>query len=71
MMRKKKRKLRRQKDEELISVLDHIKTKADQHESYLRNSIHHSGEVECVARLERAKYLFLLREARVRQTTSQ
>lgn len=71
MVRKKKRKLRRQKDEELISILDHIKIKADQHESYLKNSIDHSGEVECIAKLERAKYLFLLREARTRKFTSQ
>ncbi|WP_280772229.1 DUF2508 family protein [Salipaludibacillus daqingensis] len=70
MMRKRKRKLRRETDEELISLLDRIKEKADQHESYLKNSIHHGGYVESVSRLERAKYLFLLREARARRTTS-
>jgi hypothetical protein len=67
--KKKKRKLRRQKDDELISLLDHIKIKSDQHVSYLKNSIHHGRDVESVARLERAKYLFLLREARVRKAT--
>jgi len=69
MLGNKKRKLRRQKDEELISLLDQIKIKSDQHESYLKNSIHHGSDLERVARLERAKYLFLLREARARQTT--
>ncbi|WP_416148090.1 YaaL family protein [Salipaludibacillus sp. HK11] len=69
MLKKKKRKLRRQSDEELITTLDHIKDKADQQESYLKNSIHYGGDVESIVRLERAKYLFLLREARARQTT--
>ncbi|PYZ91523.1 hypothetical protein CR194_19940 [Salipaludibacillus keqinensis] len=69
MFKKKKRKLRRQKDEELIGLLDRIKTKSDQQESYLKNSIHHDGYTDSMARLEKAKYLFLLREARVRKTT--
>ncbi|MCE7792802.1 YaaL family protein [Salipaludibacillus sp. CUR1] len=66
---KKKRKLRLQKDQELIHALDQIKNKAEEYETYLKNSIDSEGYVNSRARLERAKYLFLLKEARVRKTT--
>ncbi|MCR6108790.1 DUF2508 family protein [Bacillus sp. A301a_S52] len=67
--KKKKRKLRRQKDTELIQLLDSIKIKADEYESYVRSSVDIDGHIDSKARLERAKYLFLLKEARVRKTS--
>ncbi|RKL64830.1 hypothetical protein CR203_24195 [Salipaludibacillus neizhouensis] len=68
-MRSKKRKLRRLKDDELISVLRSVKDKVNEHESLLEHSVEDFGYVESRAQLERAKYFFLLREARVRKTS--
>ncbi|PRO64204.1 YaaL family protein [Alkalicoccus urumqiensis] len=68
-MAAKKRKLRRTKDDELIYYLDQIKTRLDQHEAYLENSLDAGEDIQALARTERAKYWFLLREARVRGTT--
>ncbi|QKS69617.1 YaaL family protein [Paenalkalicoccus suaedae] len=69
MARGKKRKLRREVDDELIRRLDTIKRKADQHDSYLQHSFDAREDVIGRAKLERAKYYFLLKEARVRNTT--
>ncbi|SDO60492.1 DUF2508 family protein [Alkalicoccus daliensis] len=68
-MRRKKRKMRREKDDELIYYLDQIKRKVNQHESYLNNSFDAREELQGMAKAEQAKYWFLLREARVRGTT--
>lgn len=68
-MRSKKRKLRRLKDDELISVIRSIKVKANEQESFMEHSVDDFGYVESRAQLERAKYIFLLKEARVRQTS--
>lgn len=68
-MKRKKRKLRRTKDDELIYYLDQIKQKVNQHESYLSNSFDAREELQGMAKAEQAKYWFLLREARNRGTT--
>ncbi|MFC4737744.1 YaaL family protein [Bacillus daqingensis] len=69
MMRKKKRKLRQSKDDELIYHLDRIKQRVNQHETYLQYSMDARDEMYGMAKAEQAKYWFLLREARVRHTT--
>lgn len=68
-MRRKKRKLRRLKDDELISMLKDIKRKADKQDAFLENAVDDFGYVESRAQLEKAKYIFLLKEARVRKTS--
>lgn len=68
-MFKKKGKLRREKDDELISVMDTLKHRADGHDAIMRNSVEATEEAESFSRLERAKYFFLLKEARIRKTS--
>lgn len=68
-MSRKKRKLRRSKDDELIYYLDRIKKKVNQQEAYLTNSLDVREETLGMAKAEQAKYWFLLKEARVRGTT--
>jgi hypothetical protein len=65
----KKKKLRRKADEELIACLQVIKENVDRHEKYGNNSLNMQEDVMGEAKIERAKYLFLLREARYRGTT--
>ncbi|GEL09146.1 YaaL family protein [Salisediminibacterium halotolerans] len=65
----KKGKLRREKDDELIAVMEKLKRRADEHGAIMRNSVEASEEAESYTRLERAKYYFLLKEARIRKTS--
>jgi hypothetical protein len=69
MQKSKKRKLRRKKDEELVACLEKVKKKAERQEKYIHYSFEAQEEILGEAKMERAKYLFLLREARERRTT--
>ncbi|NJP39310.1 YaaL family protein [Alkalicoccus luteus] len=68
-MRKKKRKLRQSKDDELIYHLDKIKQRVNQHDTYMQYSMDAREEMYGMVKAEQAKYWFLLREARARHTT--
>ncbi|MBU9710640.1 YaaL family protein [Evansella tamaricis] len=64
----KKGKLRKEEDNRLLSYLDILKKRVKQRESLLDKSIDHHNDVIYRAKIEKAKYIFLLKEARVRRT---
>lgn len=67
----KKGKLRRENDADIIFALDTFKRKADEQDARIRQSVNVSPEVERQSRIARAKYYFLLKEARHRGTRFQ
>ncbi|ADH97577.1 YaaL family protein [Salisediminibacterium selenitireducens] len=66
-----KGKMRREKDAELIALLDRFKRQADEQDARIHQSVNASPEIERQSKLARAKYYFLLREARHRRTRFQ
>ncbi|UCZ53284.1 YaaL family protein [Bacillus shivajii] len=68
MFFRKKGKLRKHEDHQLLILLDKIKKKSDQQHSLISGSIGYHREIEYLAKIEKAKYLFLLKEARCRKT---
>lgn len=66
MFRKKKGKIRKQENELLIQHLEKSKRFIKQKEPFLKNGIDHHQELIYETQLEKAKYLFLLKEARYR-----
>ena len=68
-MFRRKGKLRKDSDDELIYTMDKLKHRADEHDAIMKNSVQASESAESYTRLERAKYYFLLKEARTRNTS--
>lgn len=67
MLFRKKGKIRCAEDDQLLTLLDKIKVKSDQQHTLIDESIAYHGEVVYYAKMEKAKYLFLLKEARYRK----
>ncbi|MBU9721521.1 MULTISPECIES: YaaL family protein [Bacillaceae] len=68
MIFRKKKKLRNNEDNELLWHLDVMKNRVKQREELIESSFDHHVDVVYRAKLEKAKYLFLLKEARFRGT---
>ena len=64
MFRKKKGKIRKQENELLIEHLEKSKALIKQKEPFLKNGLDNHQELIYQTNLEKAKYLFLLKEAR-------
>ncbi|WP_078593280.1 YaaL family protein [Evansella clarkii] len=63
----KKNKMRKKEDESLLQCLETVKHRVNQQELLMNNSIDYHNSVDYRAKAEKAKYLFLLKEARVRK----
>ena len=64
----KKFKIRKQEDNTLLFYLETVKHRVNTQEALINNSVGHHNSVDYRAKTEKAKYLFILREARVRKT---
>ncbi|SDZ67048.1 Protein of unknown function [Evansella caseinilytica] len=67
MFFRKKGKLRQKENDLLLKYLEIVKNRVKQQEALINNSVDHHNEVLYRAKLEKAKYLFLLKEARYRK----
>ncbi|MFA9560516.1 YaaL family protein [Evansella sp. AB-rgal1] len=67
MLFRKKRKIRSQEDESLLWHLEKLKKTVNQKESLLNSSVDYHSNVLYSAKLEKVKYMFLLKEARIRK----
>lgn len=65
--RKRKRKLRKEFDEKLINQILRLKKEWDNQNHLLEKSFDPLGQVKLQAKISRAKYILLLREARKRK----
>lgn len=70
-MFQKRGKLRREKDNAIITLLDVFKRQADELDARIRQSVNVSPEVERQSKIARAKYFFILKQARHRGTRFQ
>ncbi|MBB5174932.1 YaaL family protein [Texcoconibacillus texcoconensis] len=66
-----KRSIRKREDEQLLDFIDMYKQQVDQASILLENSLDASDEWIYRKKLTEAKYLFLLKEARLRGTSVQ
>lgn len=68
MLFRRKGRIRKEEDERLLSLLDEVKNKLIYKREMVNKSVDPSPLVLHELNLIEAKYLFLLREARIRQT---
>lgn len=69
MLFSKRGKMRQEENKKLLACLDKLKQRVNQKEALIHNSVDYHGEVVYRGQLEKAKYLFLLREARIRKAS--
>ncbi|PLS02315.1 YaaL family protein [Neobacillus cucumis] len=69
MFFRRKRRLRKEYDEKLLTQLNRYKTHWQQEKLLLEKSFDPSEEVICQTKIAEAKYIFLLREAKQRNVT--
>ncbi|MDQ0257782.1 hypothetical protein J2S74_005244 [Evansella vedderi] len=69
MLFRKRGKIRNEEDKSLLWHLEKLKQRVNQKEALINNSVDYHGEVLYKGKLEKAKYLFLLKEARIRRTS--
>ncbi|WP_078429515.1 YaaL family protein [Alkalihalobacterium alkalinitrilicum] len=68
MFFKKKGRIRKEENERLLSLIDDMKQKLTKQQLLINNSVDPSPMVLNDVKVTEAKYMFLLREARIRQT---
>ncbi|OLO25201.1 hypothetical protein BTR23_25310 [Alkalihalophilus pseudofirmus] len=68
MFFKKKGRIRKEENERLLSLIDDMKQKLTKQQLLINNSVDPSPMVLSDVKVTEAKYMFLLREARIRQT---
>lgn len=61
--------MRQKENKSLLDCLDILKHRVYQKEALINNSLDYHGEVIYRGKLEKAKYLFLLKEARIRKAS--
>ncbi|MFV8830432.1 YaaL family protein [Alkalihalobacterium sp. APHAB7] len=69
MFFKKKHRIRKEENERLLTLIDEMKQKLTNHQLLVNKSLDPSPMVLNELKVTEAKYLFLLREARIRHTT--
>ncbi|BAB03756.1 YaaL family protein [Halalkalibacterium halodurans] len=69
MFFRKKGKIRKIEDERLLAFIEKQKKQLEMQQQMVENSVDPSEEVLYRLKLTKAKYLFLLKEARVRNTS--
>ena len=67
MLFRKKGRIREKENEHLISLLEKVKGELETQKSFLLKSVEPPQAIYLQMKLTEAKYLFLLREARIRQ----
>ncbi|MDG5790107.1 YaaL family protein [Evansella sp. AB-P1] len=68
MIFRKKGKIRKREDDSLLWYLQKMKSKVNHQEALINNSVDYHSNVMYNAKLEKMKYMFLLKEARIRKT---
>ncbi|MDE5416317.1 YaaL family protein [Alkalihalobacterium chitinilyticum] len=69
MFFKKKHRIRKEENERLLILIDEMKQKLTNQQLLVKKSLDPSPMVLNELKVTEAKYMFLLREARIRQTT--
>ncbi|HHY21405.1 MAG TPA: YaaL family protein [Bacilli bacterium] len=67
MLFRQKGRIRKKENEHLIALLEKVKDELETQKSFLRKSVDPPQMMHYQLKLTEAKYLFLLREARIRQ----